>query len=52
MFGVQFWQDEGSLTHSFHTAVIDRHGVLVGNLDGNEFTAQQLGDLVQSVLDR
>jgi cytochrome oxidase Cu insertion factor (SCO1/SenC/PrrC family)/Cu/Ag efflux protein CusF len=52
MFGVQFWQDEGSLTHSFHTAVIDRHGVLVGNLDGNEFTAQQLGDLVQIVLDR
>jgi protein SCO1/2 len=52
MFGVQFWQDEGSLTHSFHTAVIDRRGVLVGNLDGNEFTAQQLGDLVQTVLDR
>jgi protein SCO1 len=52
MFGVQFWQDEGSLTHSFHTAVIDRRGILVGNLDGNEFTAQQLGDLVQTVLDR
>ena len=52
MFGVQFWQDEGSLTHSFHTAVIDRRGTLVGNLDGNEFTAQQLGDLVQTVLER
>jgi protein SCO1/2 len=52
MFGVQFWQDEGSLTHSFHTAVIDRRGMLAGNLDGNEFTAQQLGDLVQTVLDR
>ena len=52
LFGVQFWQDEGSLTHSFHTAVIDRHGTLVGNLDGNEFTAQQLGDLVETVLDR
>jgi protein SCO1/2 len=51
-FGVEFWQDEGSLTHSFHTAVIDRRGVLVGNLDGNEFTAAQLGDLVQTVLDR
>jgi protein SCO1/2 len=52
LFGVQFWQVEGSLTHSFHTAVVDRRGVLVGNLDGNEFTAQQLGDLVQTVLDR
>ena len=52
LFGVRFWQDEGSLTHSFHTAVIDRRGVLVGNLDGNEFTAQQLGDLVQAVLAR
>jgi protein SCO1/2 len=52
MFGVEFWQDEGSLTHSFHTAVIDRRGTLVGNLDGNDFTAQQLGDLVQTVLER
>jgi protein SCO1/2 len=52
LFGVQFWQDEGSLTHSFHTAIIDRAGILVANLDGNEFTPQQLGDLVQTVLDR
>jgi protein SCO1/2 len=51
MFGVQFWQDEGQLTHSFHTAVIDRRGTLVANLDGNEFSAAQLGDLVQTVLD-
>jgi protein SCO1/2 len=50
MFGVQFWQDEGSLTHSFHTAVIDRRGMLAGNLDGDEFIAQQLGDLVQRFL--
>jgi protein SCO1/2 len=52
LFGVQFWQSEDSLIHSFHTAVIDRRGILVGNLDGNEFTARQLGDLVQHVLDR
>jgi len=51
MFGVQFWQDEGQLTHSFHTAVIDRRGVLVANLDGNQFSAAQLGDLVQTTLD-
>jgi cytochrome oxidase Cu insertion factor (SCO1/SenC/PrrC family)/Cu/Ag efflux protein CusF/tetratricopeptide (TPR) repeat protein len=52
LFGVQFWQSEDSLIHSFHTAVIDRRGIMVGNLDGNEFTARQLGDLVQNVLER
>ena len=50
-FGVQFWQDHGELTHSFHTAVIDRHGSLVANLEGNAFNAAQLGDLVQTTLD-
>ncbi len=51
LFGVQFWQDEGQLTHSFHTAVIDRKGTLVANLDGNAFSAAQLGDLVGATLD-
>lgn len=51
-FGMDFWSDEGFLTHAFHTAVIDREGRLAANLEGNQFTAQQLGDLVESVLDR
>jgi protein SCO1/2 len=50
-FGVGFWQDEASLTHSLHTAVIDRQGKLVANLEGNQFTPEQLGDLVQTVID-
>ena len=33
-------------------AAHDRQGKLVANLEGNEFTAQQLGDLVGEVLDR
>jgi len=49
-FGVAFFPDEGQLIHSIHTLVIDRHGKLAANLEGNEFTAEQLGDLVQSVL--
>jgi protein SCO1/2 len=49
-FGVAFYPDEGQLIHSLHTLVIDRHGKLVANLEGNEFTAEELGDLVQSVL--
>jgi protein SCO1 len=50
MFGVNFWPDEGLLTHSLHTAVIDRDGKLVANVEGNQFTAVQLGDLVEAIL--
>lgn len=49
-FGVTSWQDEGFFTHSLHTVVIDRAGRLVANLEGNEYSAQQLGDLVESVM--
>jgi protein SCO1/2 len=52
LFGVDFFPDEGLMDHSLHTAIIDPAGKLVANLEGNEFTADQLGDLVQSVLDR
>jgi len=51
-FGMNFWSDEGFLTHTFHTVVIDRNGDLAANMEGNQFTAQQLGDLVESVLRR
>jgi protein SCO1/2 len=51
-FGMDFWNYEGYLTHSFHTVVIDRDGRLAANLEGNQFTAEQLGDLVGTVLDR
>ena len=49
-FGVAFFPDEGQLIHSLHTLIIDRQGKLAANLEGNEFTAEQLGDLVESVL--
>ena len=52
MFGMEFWSDEGFLTHSFHTVVIDRQGKLFANLEGNQFTSQQLGDLVRTVVSR
>jgi protein SCO1 len=51
LFGVNFVPDEGLFIHSLHTAIIDRRGNLVANLEGNEFTAQQLADLVKTVLD-
>jgi protein SCO1/2 len=49
-FGLNFWPDEGALTHSMHTIVIDRQGKLAANLEGNQFTAEQLGDFVQTTL--
>ena len=52
MFGMDFWRDESLLTHTLHTVVIDRRGRLASNIEGNQFTAQQLGDLVQTVMDR
>ena len=50
LFGVQYWPDDGVFTHTLHTAVLDGEGKLVANLEGNKFTAQQLGDLVQTVM--
>jgi protein SCO1/2 len=52
MFGMDFGSNEGLLTHTLHTVVIDRQGRLVANINGNEFSAKQLGDLVQTVMDR
>jgi len=46
LFGLSYWQDEGWLTHSLHTIVVDRAGKLAANFEGNEFTAEQLGDFV------
>jgi protein SCO1 len=49
-FGMNFWQDEGLITHALHTVILDRQGKIIANLEGNEFTADQLGDLLDSVL--
>ena len=51
-FGVEFWKDEGLLIHSFGTSVVDRHGTIAANLGGNQFSAKQLGDVVQNVMER
>ena len=50
-FGLNSWQDEGFVTHSLHTFVIDRAGRVAGDFEGNEFSAGMLGDFVQSVVD-
>jgi protein SCO1/2 len=50
LFGVDFFPDEGLMNHTLHTAIIDRHGRLAANIEGNQFTADQLGDLTEVAL--
>ena len=51
-FGLNFWSNEGLLTHSMHTVIIDRTGKLAVNLEGNQFTSHQLVDLVKTQLEQ
>ena len=50
LFGVEYWRDDGFLIHSLHTIVIGRDGKLRANIEGNRFSARQLGDLVAVAL--
>lgn len=52
LFGQEAFPEEGLLNHSLHTAIIDRTGTLVANIEGNRFTPEQLGDLVLATLKR
>jgi protein SCO1 len=52
LFGVHAYSNEGLLDHSLHTAIIDRQGMLVTNIEGNQFTAAQLGDVTEGVLEK
>jgi protein SCO1/2 len=47
-FGVVYWPEEGAITHTSSTAIIDRDGRLAALVEGSSFTSQQLIDLVQS----
>jgi protein SCO1 len=51
-FGVDAFPDEGLISHSTRTVIIDRRGTLAASIDGNQHTAAQLGDLVEAVLSR
>jgi protein SCO1/2 len=48
---MDFFPDEGLMNHSLHTAVINRERKLVANIEGNQYSAEQLGDLVETVLE-
>jgi len=52
LFGVEYFPDEGLMNHSLRTVVIDRGGRLVANVEGNQYTPEQLGDLILETLTR
>ena len=50
LFGLVYWAEEGSITHSVATAVIGRDGTLVAKIDGARYRPDQLLALVESVM--
>jgi protein SCO1/2 len=52
LFGVESYLDEGLVNHSLNTAIIDRRGRLVANIEGNQYAPEQLGDLILETLMR
>jgi protein SCO1/2 len=50
LFGVEFWPEEGLITHTLRTAVIDREGRLAATLEGKDYSGAQLGDLIERIL--
>ena len=49
-FGIEFWPDEGLLTHTLQTAVLDRHSRLYATIEGKDFSIEQLAHVVRSAL--
>jgi protein SCO1/2 len=45
-FGLVWWPEEGLLAHTSQTGVIGRDGKLVALVEGSNYSADQLGDLI------
>jgi len=50
-FGLVYWPEQGLLTHTSMTGVIDRQGRLQAIIEGSSYQAQQLGDLMERIRD-
>ncbi|MBY0505622.1 MAG: SCO family protein [Bryobacteraceae bacterium] len=48
-FGMIYWPEQGLLTHTSMTGVIDRQGRLRAIIEGSSYQARQLGDLIERV---
>lgn len=50
-FGIVYWPEEGVITHTSTLGFIDRQGRLAARVEGLNFTAQQLADLIGKLLE-
>lgn len=50
-FGMVYWPEQGLLTHTSMTGVIDQQGRLRAIVEGSSYQAQQLGDLIERIRD-
>lgn len=50
-FGIVYWPEEGVITHTSTLGFIDKQGRLAARVEGLNFTAQQLGDLIGKLLE-
>lgn len=50
-FGIEYWPDQGLITHTLQTAVIDGEGRLRARVEGRGFSGRQIADLVGTLLE-
>lgn len=50
LFGLTYWPEEGSITHTVATAVIGRDGRLAARIEGSNYRPDQLRALVENFL--
>jgi protein SCO1/2 len=50
LFGLVYWPEEGSITHTVATAVVGRDGTLVAKIDGAAYRPDQLLALIERAL--
>src|SRR5579872_5450718 len=51
-FGLIYWPEEGSITHTVSTGIIGRDGKLAALIEGSSFRPEQLRDLVAQTVSR
>jgi len=51
-FGMNYWPEEGLITHTSQTGIIGRNGRLAATVDGSSFAPVQLGDLIERELEK
>jgi len=51
LFGLVYWAEEGSITHTTATAIIGRDGKLSARIEGSSYRPDQLRDLIEHNLE-